>query len=126
MASSLHRASSEKAAAAAVIAPSDHGRNPCRDVHEGARGLHDDEPVTRSERLGEFGADGNDPISAEHDLLARSQAGQFADIAHDAAVTIGLFGARMGGMNSVVAPTSHTSLRLAPVVVVVISERVGR
>jgi hypothetical protein len=51
---------------------------------------------------------------------------QRADIAHGAPVTIGLFGARMGGMNSVVAPTSHTSLRLAPAVVVVISERVGR
>jgi hypothetical protein len=95
-------------------------------VHQGARGLNDDETITRSERLGKFGPDGNDPVSAEHDLLARSQARQRADIAHGAAVTIGLFGARMGGMNSVVAPTSHTSLRVAPVVVVVISERVGR
>lgn len=95
-------------------------------MHQGTRGLNDDETITWSERLGEFGVHGNDAVSAEHDRLARGQARQRADIAHGAAVTIRPYGARMVEMNAVVLPMSPTSPRLAPVVVVLISERVGR
>ena len=105
----------------------DHAGDPRRDVHERTRRLDDDETITGSERLGELGADGDHPVAAEHDRLPGSQVRERADVAHRAAVTVGRFGARMGGMNPLVlAPAFPASPRLAPVVVALISERVGR
>ena len=96
-------------------------------MYERTRRLDDDETITGSERVGELGSDGDHPVAAEDDRLPGSQVRERAEVAHRAAVTVGRFGARMGAMNPLVlAPVFSASPRLAPVVVVLISERVGR
>ena len=96
-------------------------------MYKGAGGLHDHETIAGPERVGEFGTDEGDLVPAERDRLAGSEMREFRDLAHGAAVTIGRFGARMGGMNTLVlAPLSVTSPRPAPVLALLIIERVGR